>query len=93
MSAQQLIYSVRHHFDVWGNPDDGYEVNDSRDAGLLTVDEGTSDEQLLDAMYAAGITNMSGARALANGVTVTDHGSGIEIDSPEGAPLYSLDLH
>lgn len=32
-------YLVRYHFDVWGNADDGWQVNDSTVLGSVEIDE------------------------------------------------------
>lgn len=39
----RLIY----HYDVWGNPEDGFEVNDSREAGIIELTEEATNEEII----------------------------------------------
>jgi hypothetical protein len=44
------IYS----YDVWGNAEDGWDVNDVYRGGLIEVEDGTPDIHLLNALFTSG---------------------------------------
>jgi len=42
-------------YDVWGNAEDGYEVNDRNDQGEVELSDEPTDQQILDALIDMGI--------------------------------------
>ena len=50
-----MKYSVVHYFDVWGNPDDGFEVNDVCRLGDVDLEvlDSDSDDEFLDKVLKA----------------------------------------
>jgi hypothetical protein len=43
--------------DVWGNEDDGFEVNDSHDIGFIEIENNCSDEQIIKSLVDKGFLN------------------------------------
>ena len=78
-----MIYEVRT-LDVWGNEEDGFEVNDWRKVGQIEVADMATDEEILDALI--------GREYLSTRcVDVDDVGDGmIDIVLPSGRPLLHL---
>lgn len=48
------VYQVRGDLDVWGNPVDGYEINNQFDKGLLTARADWGDLKFIEALIEAG---------------------------------------
>jgi predicted NAD/FAD-dependent oxidoreductase len=44
-------------YDVWGNAEDGYEVNDRTDQGYLDLPDNPTDEQIVKALINHGVLN------------------------------------
>lgn len=53
-------YQVHDHYDIWGNPEDGYSVNNSSDGGELVLPETASDNDILRALYEKGLITKIG---------------------------------
>lgn len=50
-----IKFQVIHHYDIWGNPSEGFTVNDSFELeDLLEVQEDYTDEDLLEALKDIG---------------------------------------
>lgn len=49
-----MTFRVINHFDVWGNEDDGYEVNDSSSVGTIELDDDANDDELIAVLIHAG---------------------------------------
>lgn len=75
-------WEIIHHFDVWGDAESGFEVNDSRSAGLVQLPENASDTEILQAL--------AGKFRLKN--CVVSGCDTIEIDAPCGMPVLTLHL-
>ncbi len=84
-----IRYQVIYHFDVWGNPRDGFEVHDSRNAGYIDVAEGATDMDVLRALKALGELKSTVRRA---SVLMSDNGDTIDIDDKQGRPCWTLYL-
>ena len=83
-------WEVRDYFDVWGNAEDGYEVNDSivrRE--ILVLPETATDQEILEAMADCGFLTR---RALEGFVEVVNLGTDVEVVTKQGMPLYGLRL-
>jgi hypothetical protein len=50
-----MKYQVIYHYDVWGNPEDGFQVNDSTLAGELDIYEESTDLEILAFMVEANL--------------------------------------
>ncbi len=42
------IYHLIHHYDVWGNEEDGYEVNDSSSHGFIIINDFEDDSEICE---------------------------------------------
>lgn len=91
------IYFVRR-LDIVGNPVDGYEVNDSRDAGEVYIqpqsafrDDPTTaaapyDYAIVEALVDGGLlSNQFALRGLEQGEVTVDHADDIEVSTQETA--------
>lgn len=48
-------YEIVDYFDVWGNPEDGFEVNDlSRTGEIVTIDDSASEDDVIDGLIRVG---------------------------------------
>lgn len=81
MQTWEIVY----HFDVWGNEEDGFTVNDSRSAGTVELPVNASDSQILRALN-TGIVSWRVSDCIVSGTDT------IEIDAPNGMPVLSLHL-
>lgn len=78
-----------NYFDVWGNEEDGYEVNDLcvEETGIFTADDST-DQQVLNLLVRIGFLTTDDPEK----VCVINNGDMIEIESVEdGCPLGRLE--
>ncbi len=41
-------YEVIHYFDVWGNEEDGYTVNDQTVIGVIEIDNNDTDDEIVE---------------------------------------------
>lgn len=84
-----VTYRVIHHYDVWGNSDDGYEVNDSSSVGYVTVRDDVTDAglwcALKDAYIAVG--DYHDADINWNGLETVFINYAVD-----GKPLFTLEL-
>lgn len=82
----KVVFEVVNHYDVWGNEDDGWEVNDSSNAGEIEFDSEPSDEEIWDALVNTGIAYGSFKDA-----EFESHGDGIAINyKKNGRPVFTL---
>lgn len=82
-----LRYLVVYHYDVCGNPRDGFEVNDSRTAGTVDIADTASDMDILRALKSLG--ELKPTARLAS-VRMSDNGDSIDIDDKDGRPCWTL---
>jgi hypothetical protein len=64
VKKEKVTYEVTDYFDVWGNEEDGYIVNNCCKAGRVTFRDYPSNKQILNHLKRIGI--------LHNGVKVSD---------------------
>lgn len=75
-----------HHFDVWGNEEDGWEVNDSRRGPTLEVEEPVTQEKVWAAMVEAGE-----AQGEFEDAEFEEHGDGYVItEKKTGRPVWTV---
>ena len=82
--AKWNVYSL----DVWGNAEDGYEVNDRSKVGSIDIDSTFSDNQLLKALVDAGIATMK--KSDKNHIQIDGDDEWISIDY-RGKPVFQLE--
>lgn len=84
-----VAYEVRYHFDVWGNPRDGFDVNDSRSIGTIKFSDYPTDRQILQALKEM---REVAKHVRLNMIDVRDNvGGSIDIDRrATGRPLFTL---
>jgi hypothetical protein len=85
---QKMKYRVIDYFDVWGNEEDGWEVNDQRDTGVvLNIADDATDEDILNMML------MHNLLATTENVRInwTDIESGVLYVDSTDYPLYLLE--
>lgn len=49
-------------YDVWGNAEDGYDVNDRHKIAVVDLSEKPTDGEIIQAMYDTGIVTNEGIR-------------------------------
>lgn len=83
------MYKVVDLFDVWGNEEDGWEVNDSCDTGkVIFFSDDSTDETVFNAL---SDLELLGERAVLNEtVFISNTGDGWEVEADNGLPLYSI---
>ena len=81
-------FTLINYFDVWGNEEDGYEVNDACvEAEDLVITDEATDEDIVDYLFQNGYLTTNDF----NLFEVDDSGDFIEIYEKAGLkPLYSL---
>lgn len=79
------LYEVTYHFDVWGNAEDGWQVNDSRRDGTVLLPVDATPEQVWSALVEAGIAHGAFADA-----QFEDLGEGWGINDAEGCPTFDV---
>ena len=90
MNESYGVYDLINYFDVWGNEEDGWDVNDlSRDETDIWIDDDTTDEELVDFL----IDEVGFLSPSARGkVEVWNDGDMIEFSVAEtGEPLCRLE--
>lgn len=79
--------------DVWGNPKDGYDVNDRRDAGRIELPDDCDERDVITALKLHGLINPR-VRAESIGVDFMDTDV-ININdnrtAAAGKPVYTLE--
>jgi hypothetical protein len=80
-----MLYYTLYTLDVWGNQEDGYDVNDSFSQGTIALPDGFTDNDLLKAIAdKIGLSNPQLAQ-------IEDHGEFIEVtDKTNGIPVFHL---
>lgn len=81
-------YDIINYTDVWGNPTDGWEVNDVEHLNkCVTINDDDTDKQILEKLVSIGFLATSDMRR----VMLEDFGSDIEIYQVKGhRPLGML---
>ena len=81
-------YTLINYFDVWGNAEDGYEVNNQCvEADDVVITEDATDEDIIDFLYQNEYVKVSDP----DGYYIENQGDFIEIyDSSTMEPLFSL---
>ena len=77
-------YELVNYFDVWGNEEEGYEVNDSCIEDNLEIADDMSDSDIVDLLCELGYLTTT------DGVIASNTGDGWEIETENGMPLYGL---
>jgi hypothetical protein len=78
------------NYDVWGNAEDGFEVNDKHRSGVeLAIPDEATDVQILAALREAGVFNN---KATTKTVDIDGEGDGVFYfeDAKNGKPLGEL---
>lgn len=84
-----MTYNV-YTLDVWGNPDEGYDVNDRCKAGTVELDEEATRREIVTALIEADF--LAGPVTSPARFEVDNDGSIIHVDLAEnGRPLLTLE--
>lgn len=89
LKVATYTYEVRHHFDVWADDENGWQVNNGSWEGEVDVPESATDTDLLTILR-LHMPQIMNAFELSD-LTFTDMGGCIDIDlSGDGSPFLSL---
>lgn len=88
MEATKTKTFTVYTLDVWGNADDGWDVNDRSKAGTIDLDPDAPDAEILRALMDAGFVN---GDALKFGTLEGDDGMIFLDDSRDGCPVLHLE--
>ena len=84
-----MEYIVTNYFDVWGNEQDGYDVNDSCiENTRLFITPDTTDSDIVQMMVELGY--LKDTAVLGETVFITDTGDRMELEGTGGYPLFGL---
>lgn len=72
-----MKYTITDYFDVWGNPLDGYQVNDARSAGTIDIADNATDADIIRALKERGL--LAETAVLNENVCVFNAGESFEI--------------
>ena len=87
---ENVSYQVIHHWDVWGNKEDGWEVNNSAVHGKVTFPEDATNDEMILALKECGFLQRW---VTAEYFNILDHGTSIDFDYAEsGKPFCTLEL-
>lgn len=81
-------YTLINYFDVWGNDEDGYTVNDCMVSGTIKLPDNASDSEIITTLKEYGALG-----EFANEDTIEITGDDLMIElckRGNGYPLYSL---
>ena len=82
-----MFYSLINYFDVWGNPKDGFTVNNQcTEINDLYLDDDTTPKEICTYLKQCGYLRTDDMRKL----SVIDDGTVIEIQLNNGFPLFGL---
>lgn len=83
-----MTYDIIDHYDVWGNEEDGWEVNDSMHKGTVVIPDNADKEQVIQALQAENIfSNLASLRT----VVIVWVDQCIQLDEAStGKPLLTL---
>ena len=84
-------YRVVNYFDVWGNAEDGYEVNDCNYEGNgLFLVNGIEDQLIIDMLIEIGY--LKEGLVVGRDINVFNLGDRYEIEELDGKPIYGLEM-
>ncbi len=87
-TTEAKIVNIQDHFDVWGNAQDGWEVNNSRWInGVSIVAE--PDAALIESLKVAGLLAQS---ANVDNISIVDYGTFTEVNDStlDDYPLFTI---
>lgn len=85
-------FTLVNYFDVWGNADDGFEVNNQCiEEDELFIRNDATDDEIITMLVELGYLKDS-AKAGEN-VIVTNMGDDIELEGIDGMPLFGLRMN
>lgn len=92
------VWELWYDFDVWGNPDDGFTVNDKTRMGDIELDDGSMDSArtLLDAILVAAGKWFDAGKVKALNPVLDWEGGGticIDLDHEDGASEPFIELY
>jgi hypothetical protein len=83
-------YRVINYFDVWGNEEDGWEVNNLCSEGYIELKDYTDKNEIIDALQEMNLLN---EKASADTVHFYNDYEMIELfEEANGRPLFRLEL-
>jgi hypothetical protein len=78
-------YVIINYTDVWGNQEDGYEINNQEEVGSIFISTEMSESDIIVLMVELGYLTTE------NGVSISNTGDGWELeDAYNSYPLYGL---
>ena len=81
-------YDVVLHTDIWGNEEEGWQVNDSLAMGQVALSENATDVEVLQVL-----SELTGSTGFVEVSLLEDRGSSIDVnDARDGLPLFTLYL-
>lgn len=88
-SYEREIYRVVDYFDVWGNPKDGFEVNNLATVGEIEVKDYTDTKEIIQALKELGFL---AKHVRTNMFEVLNDYEFIEFFRKNGKPVFRLEL-
>lgn len=80
-------YEVVYYYDVWGNAEDGYDVNDLSRIGYVSLPDNYAERDILNALIDIGAID---GDATLYDAYIYDNAHHIEIEDINGMPIYVL---
>jgi len=97
--TKQISYAMElYEYETWGNPEDGFEVNNvfrTIDDMIYIGDENTTCKELVKAFHNAPIWNMFGSSSIKidfRSIDIIDSWPFIEIEDKQGKPLGRVEI-
>jgi predicted RNA binding protein YcfA (HicA-like mRNA interferase family) len=86
--ARSKMWSI-YSLDVWGNEEDGFEVNNRQRAGDIEILDGASDEDIIKTLKQEGFLK---AKVKASQIHIDGDDYAMNVDDAEtGEPIYQLE--
>lgn len=86
-TTEATTVNIQNHFDVWGNAQDGWEVNNSCWINGVSI-VSTPDAALIESLKVAGLL---ADNANTENVAIVDYGTFTEINqASDDLPLYTI---
>jgi hypothetical protein len=84
-----MEYRAINYFDVWGNEEEGYNVNDSCEESVrMFISDNMGDSDIVQMMVELGY--LKDTAVLGENVFITSTGDGYELEGTGGYPLFGF---
>jgi hypothetical protein len=81
-------YQIVNYFDVWGNSEDGYEVNNQCYEDIIFLADKVDDRTIIKMLMDLGL--LKSTAVIGENILFTNTGDSFEIEEMDGFPLYGL---